>query len=181
MIEAFLLALALAMDAFAVALTQGARFRPGLVGTAAIALTFGAFQAVMPLIGWGIGAVAFTYIEFIDHWIAFGLLSFLGLRMLGGHSGDNEAASTLTGGALIIAGIATSIDALAAGITLPTLEASPWLAVALIGAVTFAMSAGGVLMGRIAGNRWGPWAERVGGVILIALGFKILAEHTGYL
>lgn len=186
MIEALFLALALAMDAFAVALTQGARFRPGWAGTAAIALTFGAFQMVMPLIGWGIGAVAFTYIEFIDHWIAFGLLSFLGLRMLGlrvlgGHSGDNEAASTLTGGALIIAGIATSIDALAAGITLPTIEASLWLAVALIGGVTFAMSAGGVVMGRIAGDRWGPWAERVGGVILIALGCKILAEHTGWL
>ena len=181
MLAALLLALALAMDAFAVALTQGARFRPGVVGGGAIALTFGVFQAVMPLIGWGIGTVAFTYIEAVDHWIAFALLAFLGVRMLGGHVGEEEAARALTGGALMVAGVATSIDALAAGITLPTLEASPWLAVALIGGVTFAMSAAGVALGRIAGDRWGTWAERAGGVILIALGCKILAEHTGYL
>lgn len=181
MIEALLLAVALAMDALAVALTQGARFRPGLGGAAVIAVTFGAFQAVMPLIGWGIGAVAFAYVEAVDHWIAFGLLSFLGVRMLGGHVGEDEAMRKLTGTALLVAGLATSIDALAAGITLPTLDASPWIAVALIGAVTAVMSAGGVALGRVVGDRWGRWAERAGGVILIALGCKILAEHTGYL
>ena len=83
--------------------------------------------------------------------------------------------------ALLLAGVATSIDALAAGITLPTLDVAPLVAVALIGAITFAMSAGGVWLGRVAGDRWGEWAERAGGVILIALGCKILAEHTGYL
>lgn len=181
MIAALLLAIALAMDAFAVALTQGARFRPNPSGAVVIAVTFGLFQAVMPLIGWGIGAFAFTYVEAVDHWIAFGLLSFLGVRMLGGHIGEDEAMRKLTGTALLIAGIATSIDALAAGITLPTLDVSPWLAVALIGLVTAVMSAGGVAMGRIAGDRWGTWAERIGGVILIALGCKILAEHTGTL
>lgn len=182
MIEALLLAIALAMDAFAVALTQGARFRPGLPGAVLIALTFGLFQAVMPLIGWGIGAIALGYVEAFDHWIAFALLSFLGVRMLGGHVGEEEAAHKLTGTALLVAGIATSIDALAAGITLPTLEGvSPWLAVALIGGVTAAMGAGGVALGRVAGDRWGSWAERAGGIILIALGCKILAEHMGYL
>lgn len=181
MIEAAVLAIALAMDAFAVALTQGARFRPGLAGAAVIALTFGVFQAVMPLIGWGIGAVAFVYVEAVDHWIAFGLLTFLGIRMLGGHVGEDEAMRKLTGTALLVAGLATSIDALAAGITLPTLDASPWIAVALIGLVTAVMSAGGVALGRVAGDRWGTWAERAGGVILIALGCTILAEHTGYL
>lgn len=181
MIEALSLAIALAMDAFAVALTQGARFRPGLVGAAVIALTFGVFQAVMPLIGWGIGAVAFVYIEAIDHWIAFGLLSFLGVRMLGGHVGEDEAMRKLTGTALLVAGLATSIDALAAGITLPTLDASPWIAVAMIGAVTVVMSAGGVALGRVAGDRWGVWAERAGGVILIALAWIIVLQHTGYL
>ena len=181
MTEALLLAFALAMDAFAVALTQGARFRPSVAGGMAIALTFGVFQALMPLAGWGIGAVAFEYIEAVDHWIAFGLLTFLGVRMLSGHVGEDEAARALTGKALLIAGVATSIDALAAGITLPTLAIAPLVAVGLIGGVTFAMSGAGVMMGRIAGDRWGEWAERTGGVILIGLGAKILAEHSGWL
>ncbi len=181
MLEILLLALALAMDAFAVALTQGTRFRPNWRGAGAIAVTFGAFQGVMPLIGWGIGMVAFGYVAALDHWIAFGLLSFLGVRMLGGHVGEAEAARTLTGRTLMVAGLATSVDALAAGITLPTLAAPPLLAATLIGMVTFALSAVGVALGRVAGDRFGTWAERAGGVILIALGCKILAEHTGYL
>jgi putative Mn2+ efflux pump MntP len=181
MIEALLLALALAMDAFAVALTQGARFRPGARGGLGIALTFGVFQALMPLAGWVIGAVAFEFIEAVDHWIAFGLLTFLGVRMLGGHVGEEEAARALTGKALLVAGVATSVDALAAGITLPTLSVAPLTAAALIGLVTFVLSGAGVMLGRLAGDRWGAWAERAGGVILIALGCKILAEHTGYL
>lgn len=181
MIEAMLLAFALAMDAFAVALTQGAKFRPGARGALAIALTFGVFQALMPLAGWVIGAVALIYVEAVDHWIAFGLLTFLGVRMLGGHIGEGEAAHRLTGRTLLIAGVATSIDALAAGITLPALGVSPWLAVALIGAVTFTMSGAGVWLGRRAGDHLGAWAERAGGIILIGLGAKIFAEHSGWL
>lgn len=181
MTEALLLALALAMDAFAVALTQGAKFRPRVAGAMAIALTFGVFQGIMPLIGWGIGAYALAYVEAVDHWIAFGLLTFLGVRMLGGHVGDEVAARRLTGRALLIAGVATSIDALAAGITLPALGVSPWMAAALIGLVTFILSGAGVVLGRRAGDHLGAWAERAGGVILIGLGAKILAEHSGWL
>jgi manganese efflux pump family protein len=181
MTAVLLLALALAMDAFAVALTQGAKFRPSARGGLAIALTFGVFQAVMPLAGWAVGAVALAYVEAVDHWIAFGLLAFLGVRMLGGQVGEEEAARALTGRALMVAGVATSIDALAAGITLPALDVSPWLAVVLIGLVTFAMSGAGVVLGRRAGDAFGAWAERAGGVILIGLGCKILAEHTGWL
>lgn len=186
MIAALFLAFALAMDAFAVALAQGARFRPGVRGALAIACTFGAFQAVMPLVGWGIGAAAFAYIAALDHWIAFGLLTILGLRMLGGdagagEAGAGEAARALTGRALAVAGVATSIDALAAGITLPALGAAPLTAAALIGGVTFGLSGAGVWLGRAAGAALGPWAERAGGMILIALGVKILAEHTGWL
>lgn len=184
MIAALLLALALAMDAFAVALTQGARLRPGWGDAAAIAFTFGLFQAVMPLIGWSIGAVAFAYIEAVDHWIAFGLLTFLGVRMLGGTNaagvGDEKAVRALTGTALLAAGVATSIDALAAGITLTTLDIDPMTAAALIGLVTFVLSLAGAALGRIAGDRWGTWAERAGGVILIGLGCKILTEHTSW-
>lgn len=181
MIEALLLAAALAMDAFAVALTQGARFRPDARGALAIAATFGVFQATMPLAGWGIGAVGLAYFEAVDHWIAFGLLAFLGARMLTGHVGEDEASHALTGRALLVAGLATSVDALAAGITLPTLDVAPGLAVLLIGGITFALSLAGVLLGRRAGDAFGPWAERAGGVILVALGCKILAEHTGWL
>jgi len=180
-IAALLLAFALAMDAFAVALTQGARFRPDVRGGLAIALTFGAFQALMPLAGWVIGAVALAYVAAVDHWIAFGLLAFLGVRMLGGHIGEAEGARALTGRTLLLAGVATSIDALAAGITLPTLGVAPPLAVALIGLVTFVMSGAGVLLGRRAGDHLGEWAERAGGVILIGLGTKILAEHSGWI
>ncbi len=181
MIAAILLGLALAMDAFAVALTQGARFRPDMRGALAIGATFGAFQAAMPLAGWGIGAVAFAYVVPVDHWIAFGLLTFLGVRMLGGHVGEDEAARALTGQALLLAGVATSVDALAAGITLPTLDVAPLIAVALIGGITFTMSLAGAVLGRRAGDALGPWAERAGGLILIALGCRILAEHMGWL
>jgi len=181
MIAALLLALALAMDAFAVALTQGARFRPSVAGGLAIAATFGVFQALMPLAGWAIGAVALAYVAAVDHWIAFGLLAFLGARMLGGHVGDEEAAQALTGRALLLAGLATSIDALAAGITLPASGVSPWLAVELIGLVTFVLSGAGVVLGHRAGEHLGAWAERIGGVILIGLGCKILAEHSGWM
>lgn len=181
MIAALFLAFALAMDAFAVALTQGARFRPDLRGGLAIAATFGVFQAVMPLAGWAIGTVALAYVEAVDHWIAFGLLAFLGVRMLGGHVGEEGGTRALTGRALLLAGLATSIDALAAGITLPALGVPPLLAVALIGLVTAAMSGAGVLLGRRAGENWGAWAERAGGVILIGLGLNILGQHMGWL
>ncbi|WP_073973869.1 manganese efflux pump MntP family protein [Erythrobacter donghaensis] len=181
MIEALLLAFALAMDAFAVALTQGARFRPSAAGGLTIAATFGVFQALMPLAGWAIGTVALAYVAAVDHWIAFGLLAFLGVRMLGGHVGEGEAAHALTGRALLIAGVATSIDALAAGITLPALGVSPWLAAGLIGLVTFALSGAGVVLGHRAGEHLGPWAERAGGVILIGLGVKILGQHSGWM
>lgn len=181
MIAALLLALALAMDAFAVALSQGAKFRLSAAGGLAIAATFGVFQAVMPLAGWAVGAAALAYVEAFDHWIAFGLLAFLGVRMLGFHNGDADTARVLTGRTLLIAGVATSVDALAAGITLPTLGVSPWAAALLIGVVTFVLSGAGVMLGRRAGDHLGEWAERAGGLILIGLGVKILAEHSGWL
>jgi putative Mn2+ efflux pump MntP len=180
LLEVLFLAFALAMDAFAVALTQGARFRPSLSGSAAIALTFGVFQGIMPLIGWGIGALALGYVAAIDHWIAFALLTFLGVRMLRGDVGEEEAARAMTGRTLLIAGIATSIDALAAGVTLLTLAVAPAFATIVIGFVTLALSLVAVGLGRIAGDRFGAWAERAGGVILIGLGCKIVLEHTGW-
>ncbi len=180
MLEGVFLGFALAMDAFAVALTQGAKFRPDWRNAIFISLIFGIFHAVMPLVGWGIGSFGLTYLEAVDHWIAFGLLAFLGGRMLlaDGHS---ENARKLTGAALIVAAFATSIDVLAAGITLPTLGISPLLAVAKIGGITFVMSLAGVWLGRLAGDTFGPWAERAGGIILIGLGVKILADHAEHI
>ena len=180
MIEALLLALALAMDAFAVALVQGARVRPGAIPTLAIALAFGAAQGLMALIGWGLGEAVIAYIEAFDHWIAFALLAFIGVQMIRADEHD-EAARPLVGFGLFAAAIATSIDALAAGITLPTLTAPPLLAAGMIALVTLILSLGGVQVGRIAGERYGRPAEVLGGVVLIALGFKILAEHLGWL
>jgi len=169
------------MDAFAVALTQGARFRPSWRGGAAIAVTFGVFQGVMPILGWGIGSVAFSFVATLDHWIAFAILAILGVRMLIVSDDESGAIRAMTARGLLVAGIATSIDALAAGITFPTLSAPPLIAALIIGLVTLLLSGVGVVLGRSAGDRFGAWAERAGGVILIALGVKILAEHTGYL
>jgi putative Mn2+ efflux pump MntP len=177
MIEAFILALALAMDAFAVALTQGARFRPTLTAGASIAVAFGVAQGVMPLIGWTMGVFALRYVEAWDHWIAFALLSFLGFRMIFGHV-EEEGEHRLSGLALLTAAIATSVDALAAGIALPTLSIEPFGAAILIALVTFLLSGFGVWLGRLLGDRFGKPAEILGGAILIGLGLKILAEHT---
>lgn len=176
-VAAFSLALALAMDAFAVALTQGARFRPRAARTAAIAFAFGAAQAIMPLIGWSLGSLALHHIAAWDHWIAFILLTFLGIRMIRG--GEAEGGERPLGGiAMLIAAIATSIDALVAGFTLPTLSLPPLATAALIGLVTFVLSAIGVWIGRAIGDRYGRPAEIAGGVILIAIGGRILIAHT---
>ncbi len=155
MIELVGLALALAMDAFAVSLAQG----------------------VMPLIGWGLGTAFAGWIEAFDHWIAFALLSLLGLNMLRAACDETQSTDTLAGWALFVAAIATSIDAAVAGITLPLFGVPVLLAGALIGGVTAALcliaGLGGARLGRNLGSR----AEIAGGILLIALGVKILAEH----
>ena len=178
MIAALLLAFALAMDAFAVALVQGARFRPAIGAALGIALAFGLAQGAMALAGWGMGVAAFQYIAAIDHWIAFALLAFIGVQMIREGEHD-EALRPLTGTALLVAAIATSIDALAAGITLPTLDYAPLVAAALIALVTLLMSVVGVQIGKSAGDRFGRPAEVLGGVILIGLGIRIVLEHSG--
>lgn len=168
------------MDAFAVALTQGARFRHDWKSVASIAAVFGAFQGVMPLVGWQLGEFALPVVERWDHWIAGGLLGFLGVQMiwLGEASEEPTRLSNL---ALLAAGVATSVDAFAAGITLPTLGLPPLTTCAMIAVVTAALSALAIAIGRRAGDRFGRHAEVAGGVILIALGIGIIADHTGIL
>lgn len=175
------LAVALAMDATAAATCRGlvarrARFREGL----SLALTFGIFQSAMALGGWALGALAGPWIQAWDHWVAFALLSAVGAKML--HeaytsAGEDSEPPALTTFTMIGLAFATSIDALAAGVTLPTLDVPIAASIAVIGATTSVLSGAGFAAGRRLGATLGPRLDMVGGVVLIALGAKILIEH----
>lgn len=180
MIEALILAVALAMDAVAVAMVQGAVFRPDLRRTLFIAAVFGIFQGVMPVIGWAFAELSLEWVEAIDHWIAFVILAVLGLRMIFDDDEDEDAVP-LAGVALLGAAVAESIDALAAGVTLPAIGLPIALTCTVIAVVTAVLSALAVGIGARLGSRYGRTAEIVGGIILIALGVKIVLEHTGWI
>ncbi len=177
------IAVGLSMDAFAVSLCQGLSMKKLDWGQALLtALFFGVFQALMPTIGYYIGAQFEQYIALVDHWVAFALLGFIGGKMLFDalRKKDTESAEeskTASIGRLFVLAIATSIDALAVGITFPSLLAVPlWLAVLLIGLTTFLISLGGVVIGNRFGTRYQKKAEIFGGCVLIALGIKIMIE-----
>jgi len=183
--ELIVLAVGLSMDAFAVAVCRGLNMpRINYRQAGLIALFFGGFQALMPLLGWLLGAQFQAYITSYDHWIAFGLLVFIGAKMLfeALKGGDEQTGAKvlLTLRALFMLAVATSIDALAVGVTLALLpEVRVVPSALLIGAVTFALSFAGVLIG----HRFGDWFERkaeiAGGIILVLIGLKILLEHLG--
>lgn len=170
------LALGLAMDATAVAATRGLRPRRG--EAALLALLFGVFQAGMAALGWLLGEIGSGYVAAWDHWIAFGLLVAIGGKMLW-EARAHATADPAPAGVLLYLGLAlaTSIDAGAAGITLPLLGVPPWLALALIGGITAALTAAGYLAGNVLGRHAGSRLEVVGGLVLIALGVKVLLEH----
>lgn len=178
-----LLAVGLAMDAVAAAAARGAvarEIRPGQV--LRVAVLFGGFQAGMPLVGWVAGAHAGPFLNGLDHWIGFGLLTLLGLHMLleartAGSRERGPAEDLFSDRALVLVAVATSIDALAAGVTLPILNAPLTLSVVTIGVVTGVLSAAGLFVGRRFGAAVGPRVDVLGGLILIALGCKLLAEH----
>ena len=184
MISLCLLALALASDAFAVALCQGAIAKPRPWRQALrIGAAFGIAQAVAPLLGWGFGVAFAGLIESVDHWIAFVLLALVGGKMLiEGARNDppGEESKSASGKALFLLAVATSIDAAAAGFTLPTIGVGILLSVAVIGGVTFVLSATGVWIGRISRQALGSRAEILGGLVLIGLGVKILFEHRAF-
>ena len=187
MLVVFIMAVSLALDAFAVA-TSTAIATPNFRKRYAVkmGIWFGAFQFAMPLMGWLLANSVSAYIKAVDHFIAFGLLAFLGGRMVWG-SFDKECevgqhADDLTPGRLCLLAIATSIDAMAAGISMvfmPELGSFRDILVAclVIGAVAFALSALGALLGKRLGCLFQKRAELVGGLVLIALGTKILIEH----
>lgn len=181
MLSAPLLALAvgLAMDAFAVSVAQGACARPGMPGALRIGAAFGLAQGLMPLIGWGLGIAFAGLIQSVDHWVAFVLLAVLGGKMLREGLGGEDATSApvLVGWTLAGAAVATSVDAAAAGLTLPMLGAPIWIACLAIGLITGALCVAGVMIGAASGARLGRYAEIAGGLILIAIGTKVLIEH----
>jgi len=177
------IAVALAMDAFAVALAAGLTL-PRLTGRHLFrfGFHFGLFQALMPVIGWSAGRGLRVTIEEYDHWIAFALLATIGLRMCYGALAQNEEKAETKdptrGWSLIILSVATSIDALAIGLTLAMLGTDIFIPALVIGIVCAALTLVGMYLGRKIGSHWGPKVEFCGGLILLGIGVKILIEHT---
>lgn len=188
--ELFLLAAGLSMDAFAVSVCKGLAMKKAtLKAEATCGLWFGGFQALMPTIGFFLGALFADAIEAFDHWVAFALLAIIGINMLKealekkDESGDDpEKDADLSVKTMFLMAVATSIDALAVGISLAMVgSVNIWLAAAFIGICTCLLSALGVKIGNVFGSRYEKKAELAGGVILILLGVKILLEHLGVL
>lgn len=186
LIELFLIAVGLSMDAFAVAVCKGLSMKrctwgkAGLVGT-----YFGGFQALMPLIGYVLGVQFKEVITSVDHWIAFILLALIGGNMIresrGACEDCKDADESLDVRTMLGLAVATSIDALAVGVTFAFLTVDIVPAVAFIGGITFTLSVAGVKIGNIFGGKYEKKAEFAGGLILILMGGKILLEHLGIL
>lgn len=185
--ELLLIAVGLSMDAFAVAVCKGLKMRRLDIGkTAVIALFFGGFQALMPLLGWALGKQFEHYITSIDHWIAFFLLLFIGGKMIiesfkKDKDSDEkpEYEEKLDLKELTLMAVATSIDALAVGVTFAFLQVNILTSITVIGSVTFILSALGVGVGHKFGVKYKNKAELCGGIILVLIGIKILLEHLG--
>jgi len=175
-----LISLGLAMDAFAVSMANGMTFRNRRVLTGlTLAGSFGAFQAFMPVLGWLAGLSIIELIAGFDHWLAFGLLIFIGGRMIyaakTASGKDKEAKLTIS--TLMLLSVATSIDALAVGLSFSLLRVSITVPVIVIGAVTFVLSLAGFNFGNKLGKFFSRKVKAIGGIVLIGIGIKILAEH----
>ena len=178
----FVLAVGLSMDAFAVSICKGLAMKRITVKKACVVgLWFGGFQALMPLIGYLLGSQFEKYITSIDHWIAFLLLCFIGLSMIKESLSKEEEKTndSLDAKTMLLLAVATSIDALAVGITFAFLQVDIIPAVSFIGITTFILSAVGVRVGNLFGTKYKAKAEIAGGIILIFIGVKILLEHLG--
>lgn len=179
-----LLALAMSTDAFAAAVVKGTALQnPRLSEALRTGLIFGVIEAITPIVGWFLGSHAASYVKDYDHWIAFGLLGILGLRMVAAGFGapdadEPEKPESHSFWLLAITGVATSIDALAVGVGLAFVEVDIWPVAAAIGFTTFAMVTLGVMLGRVLGAVVGKRAEIFGGVVLIGVGAVILYEHV---
>ena len=189
-LEIFMLAVGLSMDAFAVSICKGLCMKKAtLKAQATCGAWFGGFQGLMPLIGFFLGTLFAEAIQAFDHWVAFVLLAIIGANMLKeAFSKETEEACDVNGEVdmsaktMFVMAVATSIDALAVGISLAMAgDVNIWLAVAMIGVTTFILSAIGVKVGNVFGSRYEKKAQFCGGVILVLLGLKILLEHLGVL
>jgi manganese efflux pump family protein len=177
-----LTATGLAMDAFAVAVASGGCVTKGrrLEQALRVGLSFGLFQMIMPLAGWALGSSLKQYISALDHWVAFIILAAIGVKMIYEaflkEEGD-QIAGPMTNRRLLFLSIATSIDALAVGIGFAFLDYPVVLVAALIGGITFLISAAGIFIGHFCNAIWGKRAELAGGLLLILIGIKILSDH----
>ena len=186
LLELFIIAVGLSMDAFAVAICKGLNMRRVTFKNALIiGLYFGIFQALMPLTGYFLGGTFSKYIERYDHWIAFALLAVIGGKMIweSFHHGDDEQADggDVSFKTMLPLAVATSIDALMVGVSFAFLKVSIVPAVSFIGAVTLTLSMLGVWIGKLFGDRFQSKAELAGGIILVLMGLKILLEHLDLL
>ena len=181
--DLFILAVGLSMDATAVAICKGLSVQKLKPRHAVITgLYFGGFQAAMPLIGFLLGRQFQSYIESVDHWIAFVLLGLIGANMIKESFGEAEEVNcSFCPKAMLPMAVATSIDALAVGVTFAFLKVDIVPAVSFIGVITFALSAVGVYVGHLFGAKFKSKAELTGGIVLILMGCKILLEHLGVL
>jgi manganese efflux pump family protein len=176
------IAVALAMDAFAVAIATGLALDPWTKRQLfRLAFSFGFFQAVMPVIGWAGGQAVHGYISAFDHWVAFSLLAFVGGRMVWGALYRNEempaSGDPTSGWLLLMLSVATSIDALAVGLSLAMVGSGILVPALVIGLVAAAFTATGMMLGGRIGSLWGPRVEIAGGVILFLIGVRIVMEH----
>jgi manganese efflux pump family protein len=179
-LDLVLIAIGLAMDCFAVALVAGVAEGEGRVENALrIAVAFGIFQAGMLALGWGAGTLILGIIAPIDHWVAFALLAAIGTRMILESRGEEEAPADLTLSTLLILSVATSIDALAVGISLAVLSPGILVPALVIGGITFAIALAGALLGGRVREAYGRGMELLGGLVLILIGIRILLEHFG--
>lgn len=187
-VELFFIGVGLSMDAFAVSICKGLNMKKiNYKHALIIGGFFGGFQALMPFLGWALGSKFEQYIESVDHWIAFILLAFIGGKMvyesIKGGDDDEESShqDKLDIKELFMLAVATSIDALAVGVTFAFLEVSILPSITLIGITTFVISVGGVVIGNRFGSKYKNKAEIAGGMILILIGLKILLEGVGIL
>ncbi|MBB3962886.1 putative Mn2+ efflux pump MntP [Rhizobium metallidurans] len=175
------LAFSMSMDAFAVSVGRGAALgRTSVRDAVWTGVVFGVVEAITPMIGWVAGVAAASYVSAVDHWIAFGLLAAVGTNMVYSASKGGPEDETKPGMSFVVlvaTAIGTSLDAMAVGVSLAFLQVNILVIAAAIGAATFLLSSGGMLVGRLIGERFGRIAEGVAGVALIALGSSILYEH----
>ena len=177
-----ILAVSMSIDAFVACIGKGAaQGRTGVGQALRTGAIFGAVEAIAPLIGWGAGVAANRYVEAVDHWIAFALLSAVGLHMLfQALSRDSEAAPAPSSlWYTVLTAVGTSIDAMAVGVSLAFLQVNILVIAIIIGLTTMTLSTSGLLAGRLLGRRFGRVAEMLGGVALIGLGGSILLRHLG--